>query len=188
MASLTQIQELLTLHKITDENIVKDFLGLAGKRSAAQNRPANLFKDGIEYHYCRNTSRYFLFEHMTKGKDGKSKGNSNIGNSIYSQAQRYKKNLSTTIEALKDEIIALDYKSKTYQKDRAELEGKMVTSQALIDDGLFADGAWMVDTFLPKLSEERQALFNEISFTKEELEGTSVKAKPVSNKPKRPTK
>ena len=188
MVSLTQIQELLTLHKITDPIIVHDFLGLAGSRSAAQNRPANILFNNVEYYYCRNTSRYYLLEDMTVGKDGNSKGNSKIGNSFYTQAQNYKKKLRETIESIKDEILGLDYKSKTYQKDRDSLEIKIFESQKLIDDGLFADGAWMVDTFLDKLSAERQELFNKISFTKDELEGTKEKPEPVSNKPKRPKK
>ena len=173
MASLTLIQELLTKHKIVDPIIVKDFLGLAGSRSAAQNRPANIMFENKEYHYCRNSSHYFLLENMVKDKSGKSKGYSSIGNSIYTMAQNHKKGLLKLIDSKKDELIALDYKSKTFDKDNKALRIELDKLQSTIDEGKYADGLWMVDTFLNNLKPERQDLFKSIAKTKEDLEDVS---------------
>jgi len=169
MASKTQIQELLTLHKIIDPKIVEDFLGLAGARSAAQNRPANIMFKDVEYYYCRNSSHYFLLEDMVKDKNGKSKGYSSIGNSIYTQAQNYKKNILKNIDLKKDEILNLDFKSKTFAKDNKALRVELSKMEDLLEDGKFADGLWMVDSFLGKLKPERQELFHKIAFKKEDL-------------------
>ena len=177
MASLTLIQELLTKHSIVDPLIVKDFLGLAGSRSAAQNRPANIIKDGTEYFYCRNSSHYFLLENMVKDKNGKSKGYSSIGNSIYTQAQNHKKGLLKKIDLVKDEIIGLDMKSKTYKKDRDVLMTDLSKFNSTIEDGKYADGLWMVESFLGSLKPERQELFKSIAFTKDALEAEEAEPK-----------
>ncbi len=169
MASITQIQDLLTQYNLVDPKLVQDFLGLAGTRGASQNRPSNIMFENTEYFYCRNSSRYYELEYMVKDKDGKSKGYSSIGNSIYSLAQKHKKSMMATLSDTKDELIALDYKSKTFDKDNKLLREELGSIQQTIDNGLYADGAWMVENFLASLKPERIALFNKIAKTKEEL-------------------
>jgi len=170
MASITLIQELLTKHNITDPIITSDFLGLAGNRGASQNRPSNIVKDGVEYFYCRNSSHYFLLENMVKDKNGKSKGYSSIGNSIYTQAQNHKKGLLKKIDSLKDEFMSITPSDENYDEKTQTIKDTMVKYQSTIDDGKYADGLWMVDTFLASLKPERIELFNKIAFTKEMLE------------------
>jgi len=170
MASKTQIQELLTLHKIVDEKIVQDFLGLAGTNGAAQRRTPSIMVKDVEYLWCRNSGHYFLLEDMVKDKNGKSKGYSSIGNSIYNQAQNHKKKLLAEADVVKDSIINLKSESKTFKADNKELRAKLVTLEQSIEDGLFSDGPWMVRTFLGNLKPERQELFNKIAHTKESLE------------------
>ena len=174
MASITLIQELLTKHKITDPIITADFLGLAGNRGASQNRPSNIMFKDQEYYYCRNSSHYFLLEDMVKDKNGKSKGYSSIGNSIYTQAQNHKKGLLKKMDSVKDDIIALNPKDKSYAKERDVLIDSLSTMQSTIDDGKYADGLWMVDTFLVSLKPERIELFKKIAHTKELLEVKSA--------------
>jgi len=168
MATKTQIIEMLNKHNITDTNVVSDFLSLVSKPRSTSSNPPITFK-GIDYHFCRNTSHYFTIENMTKDKDGKPKGNSTIGNSIYTQAQKHKKALLEKIDKKKDEIIALDFKSKNYMADRTILEDELSEIQLELDNGKYDDGQWMVDNFLSNLKDERINLFHEIAFTKEDL-------------------
>ncbi len=177
MASITNIQELLTKHNITDTLMVKDFLGLAGNRGASQNRPSNIVKDGVEYFYCRNSSHYFLLENMVKDKNGKSKGYSSIGNSIYNQAQNHKKGLLKKIDTLKDEFMSITPSDEEYDDKIQTIKDTILKYQSTIDDGKYADGLWMVDTFLMSLKPERVELFNNIAFTKDVLEVEDVKPK-----------
>jgi len=175
MASITNIQELLTKHNITDTAMVKDFLGLAGNRGASQNRPSNIVKDGVEYFYCRNSSHYFTIENMVKDKTGKSKGYSSIGNSIYTQAQNHKKGLLKKIDTLKDEFMSITPSDEQYDEKIQTIKDTILKYQSTIDDGKYADGLWMVDTFLTSLKPERVELFNKIAFTKDVLEAEEVK-------------
>jgi len=169
MASITLIQELLTKHNITDPIVMKDFLGLAGNRGASQNRPSNIVKDGVEYYYCRNSSHYFLLENMVKDKSGKSKGYSSIGNSIYTQAQNHKKGLLKKIDTLKDEFMSITPSDEEYDTKIDTIKSTIHKYQSTIDDGEYADGLWMVDTFLTKLKPERVELFDKIAFTQDSL-------------------
>ena len=166
MATLTQIQELLTQHKIVDPKAVSDFLALAGSRKTNNNHPANIIFENKEYYYCRNSGHYFLLEDMVKDKNGKAKGYSSIGNSIYTQAQKYKKSIIQKIEDKKTEIIELDFKSKTFDKDNKALRVELTKLDKQLEDGKYNDGIWMVEQFLNNLKPERVELFNKIAKTK----------------------
>ena len=177
MASKTQIQEMLNKHNITDPIVVNDFLSLINTRGGVSSRPSNIMFESQEYYFCRNSGHYFLLENMVKDKSGKSKGYSSIGNSIYSQAQNYKKGLLAKIDKLKDEFMSITPSDEDYDDKTSSIRESMGNYQNSIDEGDFSDGAWMVKTFLANLKPERIELFNKIAFTKEDL--TIVETKPV---------
>jgi len=180
MATKTQIQEMLNKHNITDTIVVNDFLSLIASKGGVSSRPSNIMFEDNEYYFCRNSGHYFLLENMVKDKNGKSKGYSSIGNSIYTQAQKYKKGLLLKIDSLKDEFIAVSPSDADYTSKTDEIRESMVKFQQSIDEGDFSNGAWMTDKFLASLKPERIELFNNIAFTKEEL--NVVEAKPAKKK------
>ena len=175
---------MLNKHNITDPIVVEDFLSLIASRGGVSSRPSNIMFENNEYYFCRNSGHYFLLENMVKDKSGKSKGYSSIGNSIYSQAQNYKKDLLAKIDKLKDEFIAISPSDEEYDSKTSSIRESMANYQQSIDEGDFSDGLWMVKTFLANLKPERIELFNKIAFTKEDL--TIVETKPV--KKAKPTK
>jgi len=169
------LQELFAKYskeiKDKDGKIFEEFAAaiVSTKNRSVTSRPADIVVGNIAYEFCRNSGHYFAPENMVKDKNGKSKGYSRVGNSIYTAAQNYKKKLALKIDTIKDEIIAMDPSGKSFKAERSKHIDMVTKLEAEIADSKWADGAWMTETFKSGLKEIRQNEFDAQSFTADEL-------------------
>ena len=128
-----EVQKIAADHKINKKAMAALAELLEPKRGGGHSNRIIIEKDGITYKSCRYTNRLWPVDELIYQNDemktqGKDKGYSKVGISLWNKGQKYLKDLK---ESLMNEIISDDpdqKKVKEMKEQIKEIEEKKLTS------------------------------------------------------------